>query len=189
MFDQDDPNSLSDDWSDLELSHNNNQEHLDCLSSMHPSAALQRETESTAVQHSMSIPSTTTPHLTICPPPPHHPLHDLSGGLSSPPLDDSSLEDLTLNAPPLDEPLFELPLKVPPHEPPPGPPLVPPLHSALHCSSHNCHSPTCWGYDCSQGAGYEAIVSFIAFIEGAEHTQSYFTFISGDQDSSMFDFS
>ena len=53
---------------------------------------------------------------------------------------------------------------------------------------HTHCSPSCWGYDRTQGTGYEAIVSFLAFVAGTDHSLPDSTFASGDDDSKTFDF-
>ena len=95
----DDPYALSDDWSDLETSHNHNQHCLDCLSSIQPGLVIQTETDTTAVQQTtvqQQSPIHSTPPLSQ---------HLTPGGLSlSNPADRTSLSEPPSISSPMEEP-------------------------------------------------------------------------------------
>ena len=73
-----------------------------------------------------------------------------------------------------------------------------PLQSAEPLASHPLHMSPCvccppqhFGYDGSQGTGYQvshqAFASFAAFIHGSNQNQQYHAFLTADYDMNMFD--
>ena len=58
----------------------------------------------------------------------------------------------------------------------------------VHHSTRTRTAPTRWGYDETQGAGYEAISTFCAFVADADHAQAYSAFVAGDSSTKTYDY-
>ena len=66
--------------------------------------------------------------------------------------------------------------------------LEPPPSSSVHRSTCTRTAPTRWGYDEMQGAWYEAISTFGAFVANADHAQAYSAFLAGDSSTETYNY-
>ena len=64
----------------------------------------------------------------------------------------------------------------------------PPPSSSVCRSTRTRTAPTRWGYDETQGTGYEAISTFCAFVANADHAQAYSAFVTGDSSTETYDY-
>ena len=181
MFDDHDALSLSDDWTDPRLQNvlddHQHQHQLNRLPHR-TGLLLQRETDNVSSSKLVN-----NAPLTPNPLPPLDPT-----------LTPGGLPDAAVPSPARDPtPAVPSPARDPtPAVPSPARDPAPSVSSSepppVRCSTCTRTAPTRWGYDETQGAGYEAISTFCAFVADADHAQAYSAFLAGDSSTETYDY-
>ena len=182
MFDDHDAISLSDDWTDPGLQNvlDNHQHQLKQLPH-HTGLSLQRETDNVSSSKPVDNP-TLTPN----------PLPPLDPTLTPGGLPDAAVPSQARDPTPAVPSQARDPTPaVPSQARDPTPAILslePPPSSSVHHSTCTRTTPTRWGYDETQGTGYEAISTFCAFVANADHAQVYSAFVAGDSSTETYNY-
>ena len=171
MFDDHDDISLSDDWTDPGL-QNVLDDHQHQLNQLHHRTGLLLQREMDNVSSSKPVDN---PTLTPNPLPPLDPTLT-PGGLPDPTVPSQARD-----------PTPAVPSQA--RDPTPAvPSSEPPASSSVRRSTRTRTAPTRWGYDETQGRGYEAISTFCAFMANADHAQAYSAFVAADSSTKTYDY-
>ena len=182
MFDDHDAISLSDDWTDPGLQNvlDNHQHQLKQLPH-HTGLSLQRETDNVSSSKPVDNP-TLTPN----------PLPPLDPTLTPGGLPDAAVPSQARDpTPAVPSQAWEPTPAVPSQAWDPTPAVLslePPPSSSVHHSTCTRTTPTRWGYNETQGTGYEAISTICAFVANANHAQVYSAFVPGDSSTETYNY-
>ena len=103
------------------------------------------------------------------------------------PTDDEAQPDEPTEPAPAAPPPDDATNPTPEPEPPPAP-TAPSPTTPLRRSTRQRKAPLRWGYDGSQGAGYQALASFAAFVTDATTSAAYLAYVDSDVESDTFGF-